>query len=92
MDLSASILAATGAPLPDGYRPDGIDILPILAAEQPAIERQLFWRITQHAGAELLPNISSQVLVAVHLFLEMLHYAVWLVALPTSSSVLPTAV
>ncbi len=47
MDLSASILAATGAPLPDGYQPDGIDILPILAAERPAIERQLFWRITQ---------------------------------------------
>jgi hypothetical protein len=42
----------------------------------------LFWRITQHAGAELLPNISSQVLVSVHVFLEMLHYGVWLVALP----------
>jgi len=42
----------------------------------------LFWRITQHAGAELLPNISSHLLVSVHLFLEMLHYAVWLVALP----------
>jgi hypothetical protein len=42
----------------------------------------LFWRITQHAGAQLLPNISSQVLVAVHLFLEMLHYGVWLIALP----------
>jgi len=42
----------------------------------------LFWRITQHAGAQLLPNISSHVLVAVHVFLEMLHYGVWLVALP----------
>ena len=42
----------------------------------------LFWRITQHAGAELLPNISSHVLVAVHVFLEMLHYGVWLIALP----------
>ena len=42
----------------------------------------LFWRITQHAGAQLLPNISSQVLVATHVFLEMLHYGVWLVALP----------
>jgi hypothetical protein len=42
----------------------------------------LFWRITQHAGAQLLPNVSSRALVATHVFLEMLHYGVWLVALP----------
>lgn len=42
----------------------------------------LFWRITQHAGASLLPGVSTHLLVAVHLFLEMLHYAVWIVALP----------
>lgn len=42
----------------------------------------LFWRITQHAGAQLLPNVSSRMLVSVHVFLEMLHYGVWLVALP----------
>jgi len=42
----------------------------------------LFWRITQHAGAELLPNLSGRMLVSVHVFLEMLHYGVWLVALP----------
>jgi hypothetical protein len=42
----------------------------------------LFWRITQHAGADLLPNISSHLIVSVHLFLETLHYAVWIVALP----------
>ena len=42
----------------------------------------LFWRITQHSGAELLPGVSSHMLVSVHLFLEMLHYAVWIVALP----------
>ncbi len=47
-----------------------------------ADDNGLFWRITQHAGAQLLPNISSHVLVAVHVFLEMLHYGVWLVALP----------
>src|SRR6185369_2615217 len=34
----------------------------------------LFWRITQHSGAELLPQVSSHMLVSVHLFLEMLHY------------------
>jgi hypothetical protein len=42
----------------------------------------LFWRITQHAGATLLPNVSGHLLVSVHLFLEMLHYGVWIVALP----------
>ncbi len=42
----------------------------------------LFWRITQHSGAQLLPQVSSHLLVSVHLFLEMLHYGVWLVALP----------
>jgi len=46
----------------------------------------LFWRITQHSGAELLPNISSHLLVSVHLFLEMLHYGVWIVALPLLGS------
>lgn len=42
----------------------------------------LAWRITQHAGAELLPHVSSRLLVSTHVFLETLHYGVWLVALP----------
>ncbi|HEX6717566.1 MAG TPA: hypothetical protein VF088_10660 [Pyrinomonadaceae bacterium] len=42
----------------------------------------LFWRITQHSGAEVLPQVSSHLLVSVHMFLEMLHYGVWIVALP----------
>jgi hypothetical protein len=42
----------------------------------------LFWRITQHAGAELLPNVSSHMLVSTHVFLELLHYGVWIFALP----------
>jgi hypothetical protein len=41
----------------------------------------LFWRITQHSGAEMLPQISSHLLVSVHLFLELLHYGVWIIAL-----------
>jgi hypothetical protein len=66
-------------------------LLPLLVAgmvwqlaRTPALpdDNGLFWRITQHAGAQLLPNISSHVLVAVHVFLEMLHYGVWLIALP----------
>ena len=29
-----------------------------------------------------MPSVSSHLLVAVHVFLEMLHYGVWLIALP----------
>jgi len=47
-----------------------------------AEDNGLFWRITQHAGADLLPNVSSHMLVSTHVFLEMLHYGVWIVALP----------
>jgi len=47
-----------------------------------ADDNGLFWRITQHAGADLLPNVSSHMLVSLHVFLEMLHYGIWIVALP----------
>jgi len=66
-------------------------LLPILLAgmlwqlaRTPSLadDNGLFWRITQHAGAELLPNISSHRLVSTHVFLEMLHYGVWIIALP----------
>lgn len=51
-----------------------------------ADDNGLFWRITQHSGAEVLPGVSSHMLVSVHLFLEMLHYAVWIIALPLIGS------
>jgi hypothetical protein len=66
-------------------------LLPILLigmlwqlAHTPSLsdDNGLFWRITQHAGAELLPNVSSHMLVSTHVFLEMLHYGVWIIALP----------
>jgi arylsulfatase A-like enzyme len=44
MDLTASILAAAGARPPADYRPDGVDILPILRGKAPLLERSLFWR------------------------------------------------
>jgi hypothetical protein len=54
-----------------------------LASAAPlADDNGLAWRITQHAGAQLLPGVSTHLLVSVHVFLEMLHYGVWLVALP----------
>jgi hypothetical protein len=53
-------------------------------SQTPALndDNGLFWRITQHSGAQLLPQVSSHLLVSVHLFLEMLHYGVWIIALP----------
>lgn len=53
-------------------------------SQTPALasDNGLFWRITQHSGAEVLPQVSSHLLVSVHLFLELLHYAVWIIALP----------
>ena len=43
-DITATILAATGARPPESYRPDGIDIIPILRGKAPLVERRLFWR------------------------------------------------
>lgn len=47
MDLTASILAATGAPIPNTYRLEGIDLLPSLSGRSPLVERKLFWRINR---------------------------------------------
>ena len=47
MDLTASILAATGAAIPTTYKLDGLDLLPSLSGRSPAVERQLFWRIAR---------------------------------------------
>jgi hypothetical protein len=54
-----------------------------LAAAPPLPEPdELARRITDHAGTFLLPGVSSHLLVATHTFLEMLHYGVWVVAIP----------
>jgi len=47
MDLTTSILAATGTPLSSDALPmDGINILPILTGDKPEQERQLYWFAT----------------------------------------------
>jgi hypothetical protein len=47
-----------------------------------ADDNGLAWRITQHAGGDILRGVSTHLLVSLHVFLEMLHYGVWLLALP----------
>ncbi len=46
----------------------------------------LSMQITRYAGAEVIPTISSHLLVATHTFLEMVHYGVWLIAIPLVSA------
>ena len=45
-------------------------------------ETNLFWRIVQHSGGDVLPGISSHLLVATQVFLESIHYFVWLLIIP----------
>ncbi len=53
-------------------------------AEAPALaaDDAVALRITRHAGADILQGISSHLLVSTHVFLETVHYGVWLLALP----------
>ena len=45
MDLTASILAATGTPVPAEARLEGINLLPVVEGRMPEIERTLYWRV-----------------------------------------------
>ncbi len=69
-------------------------IIPLLLAliwwrlhDAPMLAGQdmLSMRITRHAGAEILTGVSPRALVATHTFLEMLHYGVWIIAIPLVS-------
>jgi hypothetical protein len=53
-------------------------------AQTPGLDENdaLSWRITQHAGAGILRGMSSRLLVATHVFLETIHYGVWLFLIP----------
>lgn len=46
MDLTASILAATGTSIPAEARLEGINLLPVLEGRAPEMDRTLFWRVT----------------------------------------------
>ncbi|MFO0902454.1 MAG: hypothetical protein U0939_05600 [Pirellulales bacterium] len=39
-------------------------------------------QIQQHVGADLLPGVSPRLLVTWHAYLELLHYGVWIAAVP----------
>ena len=50
MDLTASILSATGTGVPGEARLEGIDLLPSLGGPGPTVERTLFWRNAASPG------------------------------------------
>jgi arylsulfatase A-like enzyme len=52
MDLTASILAATGTAVPSEARLDGVNLLPVFEGRVPQIERTLFWRVNGGAGQQ----------------------------------------
>jgi hypothetical protein len=59
-------------------------LLWLLLANQPSLPEDsgLFSRIVQHAGGGILIGVSSHFLVATHVFLESIHYFVWILLLP----------
>jgi arylsulfatase A-like enzyme len=46
MDLTATILAATGSDHVEGLQPEGINLIPLVQGSSPPQARTLFWRIT----------------------------------------------
>jgi hypothetical protein len=64
--------------------PVSVLVLAFLLARSPNLpeDTNLFWRITQHAGSEIFPEVSSRLLVSVHVFLETIHYFVWVLLIP----------
>jgi hypothetical protein len=52
------------------------------AAPLPGADGGLARRIAEHAGVGTLANVPAHLLIATHTFLEMLHYGVWIVAIP----------
>jgi arylsulfatase A-like enzyme len=52
MDLTMSILAATGTVIPSGPQLEGINLFPVLEGRTREIERTLFWRVLGPRGQQ----------------------------------------
>jgi arylsulfatase A-like enzyme len=53
MDLTASILAVTGAPVPADAKHEGMNLFPVWEGRAPEIERTLFWRAGNGPGKQI---------------------------------------
>jgi hypothetical protein len=59
-----------------------------LAGAAPLAEDgEVAMRVVRHAGAGIVPDVSTHLLVSTHVFLETLHYGVWLVGVPLAAGV-----
>jgi len=57
-----------------------------LASSTPLAEDgEVALRVVRHAGAGVLTGVSTHLLVSTHVFLETLHYGVWLVGVPLAA-------
>lgn len=67
--------------------PIGLTILWLRLGTAPNLpgDDVLTRQISMHAGAGIVPHASTHFLVAAHTFLEMLHYGVWIIAIPIIS-------
>ena len=61
----------------------------LAAASDLAGDDLLTTQITAHAGAGVVPHVSTHFLVSAHTFLEMLHYAAWCLGIPLLTAALP---
>jgi arylsulfatase A-like enzyme len=52
MDLTASILAVTGAPVPAEAQLEGVNLFPVWEGRAPQLERTLFWRAGSGPGKQ----------------------------------------
>jgi arylsulfatase A-like enzyme len=52
MDLTASILAVTGAPVPTDAKHEGMNLFPVWEGRAPELERTLFWRAGNGPGKQ----------------------------------------
>jgi hypothetical protein len=50
------------------------------STERPSDD--LAWTLAWHSGSGMLGGLPPNLLIATHAFLEMLHYGVWLIAMP----------
>jgi hypothetical protein len=57
----------------------------LAASPSLADDGEVALRVVQHAGAGLLTGVSTHLLVSTHVFLETLHYGVWLVGVPLAA-------
>jgi len=56
VDLLPTLCTVAGAPLPDGYRPDGEDLGPVLRGESPRRSRPLLWEYGRNPTSFAYPK------------------------------------